>query len=54
MKEKPEEIQRLVDKWKHILEGPNTPLSACKCILIEPQEQWNQEFMSKIVNDNNQ
>jgi hypothetical protein len=35
-----EEIQRIVDKWRPILEGPKTPLSACKVMLIEPQTQW--------------
>jgi len=43
MKEKTEEeirIQKIVDKWKPILEGPPTPLSACKVILMEAQETW--------------
>jgi hypothetical protein len=66
MKEKTdEERQRIVEKWRPILEGPNTPLSACKCILIESQErwmtseeleseEWYQGYMCKFVDDSSQ
>lgn len=50
MKEKtPEEIQRIVDKWRPILEGPTTPLSACKVMLIEPFTTFNQEYCCEFV-----
>lgn len=46
----PEELQKIVDKWKHVLEGPSTPLSACKVMLIEPFTTWNQEYCCNSVN----
>ena len=44
----------IVEKWKHVLEVPITPLSACKVILIEPFTTWEQEYLCEFVYDNKQ
>jgi hypothetical protein len=38
-----EDLQRIVDKWKHVLEPRDESLSAYRAtaILIESQEKWH-------------
>ena len=39
IKRSKEDVGKLVKKWGAVLNGPTTPLSACKVMLMESQEK---------------